>query len=182
MIAIPARRSRQRHPSSFDGRTWFAPAFAAPLALAAAALAVALAVPGEAHANGAFPDSQSVLTPGDPPREIVLVTNFGILLSEDAGGSWLWSCEQAESSYGTLYITVGTADMTPGLARSADGGAHWSTSLLGGDLGPGTLRIVGVDPVEPGRVFLRWKGAAGGEAIALTTDGGASAAKVLELD
>ena len=30
-----------------------------------------------AHANGAFPDSQNILTPADRPQEIMLVTNFG---------------------------------------------------------------------------------------------------------
>jgi hypothetical protein len=246
--------------------------------------AAALAAPAAAHANGAFPDSQSVLTPADRPREIVLVTNFGLFLSEDDGASWLWSCEQAENSFGTLYqrtasprrrlltianlalaysddgtcdwqiaggalggqtvidvfadpgaadrvlavgfsvqggyrvfestdggatfgrtlytagpgesidgveiapsdpatlyVAVTTADMTPGLARSTDGGAVWTTSRLGADLGPGIVRIVAVDPTDPARVFLRWI-AAGAEAIALTTDGGASATRVLDLD
>jgi MYXO-CTERM domain-containing protein len=250
----------------------------------AAVAAAALAAPAAAHANGAFPDSQSVLTPADRPGEIVLVANFGLFLSGDDGASWLWSCEQAENSFGTLYqrtatprrrllaianlslaysddgtcgwqiaggalagqtvidvfpdpsaadrvlaagfslqggyrlfestdggatfgrtlftagpgesidgveiapsdpatiyVAVTTVDMTPGLARSTDGGELWTTSRLGADLGPGIVRIVAVDPTDPARVFLRWI-AAGGEAIALTTDGGASATRVLELD
>jgi MYXO-CTERM domain-containing protein len=254
------------------------------VAVRAAVAAAVLAAPAAAHANGAFPDSQSVLTPADRPREIVLVTNFGLFLSGDDGASWLWSCEQAENAFGTLYqrtatprrrllaianlslaysddgtcgwqiaggalagqtvidvfpdpsaadhvlavtfsvqggyrvlestdggatfgrtlfaagpgesidgveiapsdpatiyVAVTTEDMTPGLARSTDGGDVWTTSRLGADLGPGIVRIVAVDPTDPARVFLRWI-AAGGQAIALTTDGGASATRVLEMD
>ncbi len=56
-----------------------------------------------ARANGAFPDSQSVITPADRPDEIILATNFGLVISEDAGRSWQWSCERDANAYGILY-------------------------------------------------------------------------------
>src|SRR5438034_182083 len=52
--------------------------------LGAAALVLALG-PRFARADGAFPDSQIILTPADRPREIILVTNFGLIQSEDGG-------------------------------------------------------------------------------------------------
>ena len=61
------------------------------------------AAPRAAHANGAFPDAQSILTPAARPQEISLVTNFGLVVSQDAGRTWLWSCEQAANSLGYLY-------------------------------------------------------------------------------
>ena len=51
------------------------------------------AVSPRARADGAFPDSQSVITPFDRPAELILPTNFGLVISEDAGQSWQWSCE-----------------------------------------------------------------------------------------
>ncbi len=67
------------------------------------AVALVIVAPGAAHANGAFPDSQSVLTPSSRPNEISLVTNFGLVASRDGGHTWLWSCEQDANSLGYLY-------------------------------------------------------------------------------
>jgi hypothetical protein len=222
-----------------------------------------------------------VLVPADRPNEILLVTNFGLVLSEDGGRSWLWSCEQAANAFGflyqlgppprhrlfalandalvfsddgtcgwqvaggaltgaavsdafadptnadhvlavassggassvfasrdggatfdatplyapasgtpingveiaradpqTIYVALGDARAGPGLARSRDGGAHWTVSDLGGALGAGALRIVAVDAQNPDRVWLRFSGTSS-EALALTTDGGATAAVAL---
>ena len=33
----------------------------------------------------------------------MLATNFGMIISEDGGTSWLWTCEQPETSFGYLY-------------------------------------------------------------------------------
>src|SRR3569833_2349069 len=70
--------------------------------IAAAALALA-AAPAIARADGAVPDSQIIITPAAPSREIILVTNFGLIQSEDDGGTWLWACEQTANTYGVFY-------------------------------------------------------------------------------
>ena len=70
---------------------------------ALAALGVCLLAPGAARADGAFPDAQTILTPADTPGEIVLVTNFGLIQSEDAGATWLWACEQSANAFGAFY-------------------------------------------------------------------------------
>jgi hypothetical protein len=248
---------------------------AAEAALLAAALC-ALAS-GPARADGAFPDSQNVLTPADRPNEMMLGTNFGLLVSEDGGASWQWSCERDGNAFGylyqfgpparhrlfalsnqklvfsddatcswqaasggldgqaitdafpdptnpdrvlaigfakavyglfassdggatfgaapltsatggdsiggveiarsapmTVYLALTTVDTKPKLARSTDGGAHWTVNDLTGSLGMGQLRIVAVDPTDPNLVYLRWLGASY-QAIAVTRDGGVTA-------
>jgi hypothetical protein len=63
----------------------------APL-LAAAAAAVS---PGEALANGRFPEANKVFfAPNDPDTIMVRVT-FGLVVSRDRGKSWDWVCEQS---------------------------------------------------------------------------------------
>src|SRR5229473_8069399 len=65
-------------------------------------LAVAIAVIGtRARANGAFPDEFSVHFPPNAPRRILLGTNFGLLVSEDDGATWRYSCEP--------YVTTGSS-------------------------------------------------------------------------
>jgi MYXO-CTERM domain-containing protein len=252
------------------------PSLAAVLGLAA----LGAAAPGVVHANGAFPDAQSVLTPADRPGQIIMATNFGVILSEDAGATWLWSCETEGNTYGTLYqlappprdrlftlanltlaysddgtcswqtargalaelpvtdayVDPGRADhvlaigapgslyslfestdggatfgpplytapediaiqgvelaqsdpltiylamtssaATPLLARSIDGGAHFTVSDLSADLGPGWLRIIAVDPEDPTRVLLRFLGL-NDQSLVLTTDGGQRASKTV---
>ena len=39
---------------------------------------------GLAHANGALPASLGVLLPADRAREVILATNFGMILSDEA--------------------------------------------------------------------------------------------------
>jgi MYXO-CTERM domain-containing protein len=98
------------------------------------ALVVALG-PATAHANGALPSSYGILLPADKPQEVVLATNFGMIVSEDAGKSWLWTCERPETSFGYLY-GVGPAPrdrfyaLSPdtGLALSDDGSCTWQRS------------------------------------------------------
>jgi hypothetical protein len=75
----------------------------ASIALLGAAAMVLVAAPPLARADGAFPDSQIILTPAARPREIILVTNFGLIQSEDGGATWLWSCEQMANLYGAYY-------------------------------------------------------------------------------
>ncbi len=62
----------------------------------------------------------------------MLATNFGMIISEDGGASWLWTCEQPETSFGYLY-GVGPSPrdrfygLSPeqGLAISDNGSCSW---------------------------------------------------------
>jgi hypothetical protein len=253
---------------------------------AAQALAVAGVVIGMvaiARADGAFPAGEAVLTPADNRQEIFLVTNFGVVLSEDAGTTWSWSCEQDANALGTLYqlgpaprrrlfavasqhvvysddatcswqtaggllagqavtdlfpdpanaervVAIGVAGTVgsvfesadggatftrmlyqpsdgdvvsgveiaradpgvvyvalmdpsqhPKLARTGDAGGHWTLTDLSADLGLGLLRIIAVDPGDPDTVLLRWSSLDGGEAVAVTHDGGLTASKPLSI-
>jgi hypothetical protein len=251
--------------------------------VAALALGLVAGAPAAARADGAFPAGQAVLVPADRPQEIFLVTNFGMVLSEDGGATWTWSCEQDANALGVLYqlgpaprhrlfaianqevvysddascswqiaggllggqsvtdafpdptnadrvLAIGIAggaygvfesadggatfgatlyqpsggdavegaeiaradpqvvyvalagtDGSPKLARTADGGAHWTVNDLSADLGPGQPRIIAVDPSDVNTVLLRWSSPAGGEALAVTHDGGATATKTLSI-
>jgi hypothetical protein len=123
----------------------------------ALAVAVAVAVPAIAHANGAFPDAQSILTPVDRPAQILLVTNFGVIMSADAGATWLWSCETEGNALGMLYqlsplpstrlFTV--ADQ--GLAFSDNATCTWVTA--GGALDGQSVTDAYVDPDVPDHVL-----------------------------
>ena len=250
---------------------------------AAALVALAMAVPAAVRADGAFPAGEAVLVPADRPNEITLVTNFGVVRSEDGGQSWTWSCERDENAFAIfyqlgppprrrlfaiandhviysddatcgwqvaggllasqvatdvfadptnadrvvaiavaggahgvfesadggatfgstlyqasggdvvngveiaradpriLYLALMGTDRSPKLARSDDGGVQWTVRDLSADLGAGSVRIIAVNPSDPDTVLLRWLGAAGGEAIAVTRDGGATVAKALSI-
>ena len=250
---------------------------------AAALAALAVAAPDRARADGAFPAGEAVLVPADRPQEIILATNFGLVITADGGQTWSWSCERLDNAFGILYqrgpaprrrlfavatehvitsddascswqtggglladqsvtdvfpdptnadrvLAVGIAggihsvfesadggttfgatlyqasggdavngvesarsdpriiyvalmspDRSPKLARSGDGGATWIVNDLAADLGPGLLRIIAVDPNDANTLLLRWTSADGGDAIAVTRDGGATAIKPLSI-
>jgi hypothetical protein len=249
----------------------------------AALSALLIAVPALARANGAFPAGEVVLVPPERPHQIVLATNFGVVLSDDGGGSWGWSCEREDNALAILYqfgpaprhrlfavangrviysddttcswniaggvlseqvvtdvfpdptdadrvlavgvggvshavfestdagatfdaaiyqpsvgdivngvevarsdsrvvyVALASPDGSPKLARTADGGAQWTVHDLSVALGHGFVRIIAVDPEDPNTVLLRWLGATGGEAIAITRDGGTTATKPLSI-
>jgi hypothetical protein len=245
--------------------------------------ALFLTAPAAAHADGAFPDSETILTPAARPHDIVLVTNFGLIRSSDDGATWSWSCEQSANAFGlfyqwapppsnrlfavanaalvysddlacgwatagglpagvsvtdafvdpndgnhvlalglvyptyslfeshdggttfgaslydsaanrtfagveiarsdpqTIYLAIGSSDAHPRLARSTDGGAHFTVNDLTASLGSGQLRIIAVDPQDPQKVYLRLLATAN-EAVAITADGGVTATAPLMLD
>jgi photosystem II stability/assembly factor-like uncharacterized protein len=97
------------------------------------AILLAALLPGAARANGRYPQSVSIhFQPGNSQR-IVVGATFGMLLSEDDGATWRWTCEQnvgyggifdptyLVSSAGTIYAT--TFD---GLSITRDKGCTWS--------------------------------------------------------
>jgi hypothetical protein len=56
-----------------------------------------------ARADGAFPDSLSVLLPADRPHRIALATNFGLVSTNDDGATWTWVCEGPLTNCSNLY-------------------------------------------------------------------------------
>jgi hypothetical protein len=52
-----------------------------------------LTAPSPAGANGAFPDEFSIHFPPGAPHRILIGANFGMLVSEDDGQTWRYSCE-----------------------------------------------------------------------------------------
>lgn len=125
---------------------------------APALLVVALvaALPGPALGNGAFPDSLSIFAPPDRPHEIVLATNFGLLITTDGGLTWRWVCEQAIASLPFLY-QMGPAPTDTLYAVSLDGlvvsgdRCAWSRAAFTGD--PVQVTDVFPDPSDPMRVL-----------------------------
>src|SRR5206468_8799960 len=73
-----------------------------------AVVATALGAAHGARANGAFPDELSIHFPANAPHRILVGANFGLLVSEDDGTTWRYSCEP--------YVTVGSNDpLSPAL-------------------------------------------------------------------
>ena len=107
--------------------------------------------------------------------------NFGAMLYQPSGGDIVSSVEIARSDPGVVYVALLDQDQHPQLARTGDSGAHWTVTDLSADLGVGLLRIIAVDPSDADTVLLRWSSVDGGEAIAVTHDGGATASKPLSI-
>jgi hypothetical protein len=62
-------------------------------ALALVLIGFVAGAPRPARANGAFPDEFSVHFQPGAPRRILVGANFGLLVSEDDGATWRYSCE-----------------------------------------------------------------------------------------
>jgi hypothetical protein len=92
----------------------------------------ACAFSATARADGAFPDTQSVLLPSDLPRTIVVGTNFGLVVSADDGATWQYSCENTTTSGGRIYSMGPASDdrvfaiSVHGAVVSPDLGCSWS--------------------------------------------------------
>ena len=110
-----------------------------------------------ARADGAFPDSLGIMTPDALPHEIVLATNFGLVISVDDGQTWTWACESTASANGSLYqmgpsprnriYTVAAA----GLAYTDDSACTWT--LASGGSANLTVLDAFVDPTNSDRVL-----------------------------
>ena len=116
------------------------------LLLACAAIALTAAKP--ARANGAFPAEFSVHFPPNAPHRILMGANFGLLVSEDDGMTWRYSCEPwvvAGSNAALAYANVSFYQVTAdgalladsvNLTRSTDVACTWpvSTGSIAGQL------------------------------------------------
>jgi hypothetical protein len=118
---------------------------------------VVTALASTAEANGAFPDSLSLMAPVDRPHEITLATNFGLISSEDDGQAWFWTCESQRSNLGALYQLGAPAQdrlfavSSEGLVYSDDAACGWS--VAGGLLASALVSDYFPDPGDPRRVF-----------------------------
>jgi uncharacterized membrane protein YgcG len=135
-------------------------------------------LPGAAAlAKEDFPTATNVLVPADRPNEIIVGTNFGLVVSEDGGGTWTWSCEQVLNTYAQLYVMAPApidrmfTVASQGVAFSDDAGCTWHAS--GGDLGGQFAGRIQFEPAVPGRVFMT---------TALATDGGVIASVLMSND
>jgi hypothetical protein len=122
-----------------------------------AMLATLVSLAGPAAADGAFPDSMSLLLPADRPQRMVVGTNFGLIVSDDDGANWYLVCEQAIAANVSMYQLSAAPDdrlyaATPrGLASSDDGGCNWR--FAGGRLAGANVTDVWPDAGDPAGVF-----------------------------
>jgi MYXO-CTERM domain-containing protein len=120
---------------------------------------VLLVLPSRAaRANLAFPDSLQILLPADRPDQIALATNFGLIISDDGGATWTWTCEQKETVAGFGYaVGPSPADRfyslstLAGLAFSDDSSCSWT--LSGGTLDTLLAKDFFPDPTQASRVL-----------------------------
>lgn len=123
----------------------------------AGALGLVLGTSRSSRADGAFPASQAVLLPRDQPQTIVLATTFGLVVSDDDGQHWQYSCEALATQNGYRYRLGAPpnnrihAISDHGLPVSNDGGCSWS--LAGGALAGAQGFDVFPDMVDPSLVF-----------------------------
>ena len=128
-----------------------------PLVLAL--LAASLAAP-RVFADGAFPDELSVMLPESDPNSILVGTNFGLVVSSDAGASWRYVCEPfiTGSINDNVRFYRGTNDgtvlatSTTGFWRTGDGGCTWTkaTGSVANHFGEDLF----VDPDHPSSVLV----------------------------
>src|SRR6478672_980025 len=111
-----------------------------------------------AAANGAFPESDAVLLPVDHPQRIILSTNFGLIISDDDGATWQWTCEQPQTSMATTYALgappqelLYALSTEVGLASSDDVACRWIRD--GGALADTIATDFFPDPTESRRVL-----------------------------
>jgi hypothetical protein len=139
------------------GARWLGSGVGLPLVFLSFILSAAL-VPRAARANGAFPESLQLVLPADRPDQVVLATNFGLIISDDGGATWTWTCEQRATVMGSLYSVSAppldrffSMSTIVGLAYSDDDSCTWTSSggsrdtVLASDYFP--------DPTNPMRVY-----------------------------
>ena len=185
MSRAPHRRSTSWHGSADGSRVKRAEL----LLFAILVVGAAVGLPRAARADGGIPGSLAILLPADQPRKIALATTFGLILSDDGGASWLWTCEQASTtSMANMYAvgpsaiaSSGVGDrfyaLSPfeGLAWSDDESCTWQTA--GGLAAGSTVSDFFVDPSDPRHVLAVAAapsdgGVAGAGGVFESSDGG----------
>jgi photosystem II stability/assembly factor-like uncharacterized protein len=120
---------------------------------------VTLVGAGRAQADGGFPDPRQVLLPLNAPEQIIVATNFGLLVSEDDGATWSFSCEQRLNAYAGPYVLgapprerIFAIASGAGLIHSDDGSCTWAAAT--GSLTAVLPYAVALDPTDPDRVYV----------------------------
>src|SRR3569623_1405961 len=109
--------------------------------------------------------------------------SFGETLYQAQPGAMITGVERAASDPNTIYLTLLGPPQDGGrppplLSRTTDGGTTWQSVDLHDQLGDGVLGLVAVDPTDPKKVFLLWRGV-DSQALVLTAAAGATARAVL---
>ena len=110
-----------------------------------------------ARADGAFPDAQTVLLPADRPQQIIVAANFGLVISDDDGAHWQYTCEAKATSNGRQYSLGAPPDdrifslSDFGLATTSDGSCTWRLGT--GPFEGGLVLDYFADPSDPRRVL-----------------------------
>jgi hypothetical protein len=137
-----------------------------------------------AQADGSFPEARQILLPADRPEQIILATNFGLILSEDSGKTWLFSCERGLSAYAGSYLLGAEtphrifAMTNAGLIHSDDDSCSWQAAS--GTLSELLPFAFAVDPSNSKRVYaiaVPRDDLRNGESIYVSDDGGLSFGK-----
>lgn len=135
-----------------------------------------------ARADGSYPGSRQILLPAARPEQLILATNFGLILSEDAGETWSFSCERELSAYAGPYL-LGTAGSRrifaltagAGLIHSDDDSCGWQAA--GGALSDVLPYAFAVDPANAERLYaigVPRQDLRGGDSIYVSNDAGVS--------
>ena len=101
-----------------------------------------------AWADGAFPDAQAVLLPRDRPRQTILASTFGLIVSEDDGATWAYACENEATKNGALYV-VGPPPADRIFAKSDRGAVVSENDGCAWSVGAGALANAVVTDVFP---------------------------------
>jgi MYXO-CTERM domain-containing protein len=128
------------------------------LVAAAVAMTLLAGTPRAARGNGAFPDSEGILLPADHPEQFRLATNFGLIVSDDGGQTWAWTCEQSGVSDLASLYQLGPAPLNRLFALSAHGLIHTDDGSCTWSKATGAVEKVLVtdyfsDPADPMRVL-----------------------------
>ncbi|HVY29810.1 MAG TPA: hypothetical protein VHB79_24790 [Polyangiaceae bacterium] len=94
-----------------------------------------------ARAHGSFPEVKQILLPADRAEQIILATNFGLIVSEDGGGSWSFSCEHGLSAYAAPY-SLGAPDTHRLFAMTSGGVIYSDDEACGWQMARGVLSNV----------------------------------------
>lgn len=141
----------------------------------------ALLVGTPAAAHGGFPEAKQILLPADRPQHIILATTFGLVSSDDDGGTWLFSCEHGLGAYAAPYLLGAPPSRRlfaltgGGLIYSDDDACTWQAA--GGTLSNVLPYAFAVDPSTSRRVYavgVPSSGGRQGDNIYVSDDGGLS--------